>query len=152
MVIKIINNMKLYENLNPAEKEMLLKFPAYISLLASNADGKMDDAEKKEAIKFTHIKTYSSGPEFSEFYKEAEAVFQKNIDQLDLQLPDDKATREGAINVDLEKLNAVLMKLGKENSDRIKKEMRSYMDHVSKAHSNVIESFLIPIHIDGLTD
>ena len=144
--------MKLYENLNSAEKEMLLKFPAYISLLAANADGKMDDAEKKEAIKLTHIKTYSSGPELSTFYKDAEIVFQKNINQLDQQLPKDKNAREAAINVELEKLKAILCKLGKEYSRHMKKSMQSYTHHVSKAHNNVIESFLIPIHIDGLTD
>ena len=34
------------------EKEILLKFPAYISLLAANSDNKLDATEKKSAIKF----------------------------------------------------------------------------------------------------
>ena len=49
--------MKHFKNLTESENKALLKFPVYISLLAANGDGKMDEAEKKEAIKFSHIKT-----------------------------------------------------------------------------------------------
>lgn len=37
---------------------MLLKFPAYISLLSANNDEGLDDTEKKSAIKFSHIKLF----------------------------------------------------------------------------------------------
>ncbi|MGZ4033918.1 MAG: hypothetical protein ACXVPU_10760 [Bacteroidia bacterium] len=144
--------MQTFENLNASEKEMLLKFPAYISLLAANADGKMDENEKKEAIRLTHIKTYSVPSELSDFYREAEKVFEKNIRQLDEQLPMDKETRKEAIKSELSKLKNIFIKLGREYSSLLKQSIRSYMDHVSESHSNLVESFLFPIHIDGLTD
>lgn len=51
--------MKQFNTLTKEEKEVLLKFPAYITLLAANSDGSLDKAEKKETIKLEHIKTYS---------------------------------------------------------------------------------------------
>ena len=89
-----IKNMNELEKLNPEEKEMLLKAPAYFSLLAVNSDGGMDETEKKSAIEFSHVKTYSCDPIFREFYNEVEKVFVSNIEQLDNQLPKGKMERE----------------------------------------------------------
>ncbi len=85
--------MKPFINLSVEENQALLKFPAYISLLAANNDGKLDEAEKKSAIKFAHIKTFSSDPLLTGFYKEADSVFEQNIEQLDKDLPKEKDKR-----------------------------------------------------------
>ncbi|MBC7421866.1 MAG: hypothetical protein H7334_00255 [Ferruginibacter sp.] len=61
--------MKLSKGLNESENNALLKFPALISLLAANSGNKMDEAEKKSAIKLSHIKTFSCDPLLVEFYK-----------------------------------------------------------------------------------
>ncbi len=143
--------MKTFENLNQNEISMLLKFPAYISLLAANSDGKMDEAEKKEAIHFTHIKTFSCDPLLSDFYKEAEKVFLANIEELDDSLPKGKNEREMAIKKELSKLEHILNKLGKEYASTMYRSMQSFTEHVSKAHNNVLEFFIIPLYIKGLT-
>ncbi len=54
--------MKQFNTLTKDEKEALLKFPAYISLLAANSDGLLDKVEKKDAFKLEHIKTFSADP------------------------------------------------------------------------------------------
>ena len=36
-----------FKNISAQENEMLLKFPAYVSLLATDSDGKLDEAKKK---------------------------------------------------------------------------------------------------------
>jgi hypothetical protein len=72
--------MKQFNNLSKQEKEELLKFAAYISLLAANSDGQLDQLEEKSAIKFSHIKTFSSDPLLTEFYKEADRVFKTNVE------------------------------------------------------------------------
>lgn len=43
--------MKSYKDLNEKEKQQLLKYPAYISLLASTAEGSIDEQEKETAVK-----------------------------------------------------------------------------------------------------
>ncbi|MDP1622650.1 MAG: hypothetical protein Q8M08_09975 [Bacteroidales bacterium] len=43
--------MKPFDKLSSEENKELLKFPAFISLLAANNDGTLDDVQKKSAIK-----------------------------------------------------------------------------------------------------
>jgi hypothetical protein len=144
--------MKTFEDLPQEEKNMLLKFPAYISLLATSSDGKIDTEEKKEAIHFTHIKTFSCDPLLYHFYDEVEKVFEKNIEELDQQLPENSRERKLSIQQELSKLEPILEKLGSKYAEVMHKSMNSYIKHVSKAHNNVLETFFIPLHIKGLTD
>lgn len=141
-----------FSNLTQQETDQLLKFPLYISLLAANADGKMDNEEKKSAIKFTHIKTFSSDPKLKDFYVEVSKTFEQDIDALDKQLPKERHERQAAIENELSKLKAILLKLPKEYQSIMLHSMQSYKDHVSHAHYNVLESFVLPIVIQGITD
>ena len=144
--------MKNLESLTPSEKEMLLKFPAYISLLAANWNGELNDGEKKAAIHFSHIKTFSCEPLLSDFYHEADAVFEENIFKLNQELPKGKDERDKTIKSELANLEGILKKLGKEYAIIMHRSMKSFKDHVSKAHHSILESFIFPIPIKGLTD
>jgi hypothetical protein len=145
--------MKILDQLSPPEKELLLKFPAYITLLATNIEDHMEDVKKKEAVKFAHIKTYSpSDPILHDFYEEADKVFDENIIKLDKKLPKGKKEREQAIKNKLAKLEGILNKLGKEYAVKMKHSMESFKEHVSKSHRNVLEFFLFPVPIKGYTD
>jgi hemerythrin superfamily protein len=141
-----------FEELDQSEKDELLKFPAYISLLASNADGKLDEVEKKRASEITHIKTFSEYPQLKEFYKELEKYFSVLIDQLDQELPEGKEARAKEIKNELKKLENILLKLEKGYRDKMHQSMRSYISQVSKAHDTIFESVLFPISIKGLTE
>ncbi|MEO7582167.1 MAG: hypothetical protein ABIS74_04185, partial [Ferruginibacter sp.] len=123
--------MMPFKNISAQENETLLKFPAYVSLLAPDSDGKLDEAEKKLAIKFSHIKTYSSDPLLTEFYKEADLVFEKNIDELDKSLPVIKAQREETIKKELVNLEKIVLKLGEEYASVMHRSMKSFKEHVS---------------------
>ncbi len=67
--------MMSFENLTTQEYESLLKFPAYISLLAANVDGKLDETEESTAVDFAHIKTYSSDPLLINFFNDVHQTF-----------------------------------------------------------------------------
>jgi oligoendopeptidase F len=141
-----------FKNLSPKDTEELLKFPAYISLLAANFEGHLDEVEEKSAIKFSHIKTFSSDPLLSEFYKAADKVFKKNIEAIDRVLPKEKNSREAAIKKELQVLVKILSKLGKKYAATMHEGMESFKEHVSRAHNNVLVNFIFPIPIPGLTD
>jgi len=143
--------MKKFEDLSQTEKAALLKFPAYISLLAVNNSRLMDSAEKKEAIKLTHIKTFSSNPLLRQFYIDAEKVFEKNITELDNDLPKDIDARKLAINKALQKLESTLKTLGDEYTVIMIEGLKAYIKHISKAHNTVIENFVFPFDIPGVT-
>lgn len=144
--------MKLFEKLSVSDNEALLKFPAYISLLAADRDDKLDEAEKESAIKFAHTKTFSCDPLLTEFYSEADKVFENNIDQLDKELPKDKDGREEAIRKELLNLEKIVSKLGEKYTSTMSNSMKSFTEHVSKAHHNVLVDCIIPLSIPGLTD
>ena len=144
--------MKPFKNLTAKENKVLLKFPVYISLLAANWDGKLDEIEKKSAIKFAHTKTFSCNPLLTEFYHEADIVFKSNIEQLDKNLPEGKEKREEAIKKELLEIEKIVHKLGKEYSMIMHHSMKSFKEHVSKAYHNVLLDFIFPVSIPGLTD
>jgi anaerobic ribonucleoside-triphosphate reductase len=143
--------MKSLENLRSEEKEALLKFPAYIALLAANRDGRLDEEEKRSAIRFSHIKTYSCHPLLSNFFKEADRVFEKNIEQLDNDLPKERHQRETAIQDELANLEKIVVKLGKEYTSVMHHSMQSFKNHVSKAHHNVLVDFIFPMPIKDIS-
>ena len=144
--------MKPFKNLSLRENEALLKFPAYISILAANSDGILDEAEKKAAVSFAHLKTFSCHPLLTEFYLEAEKDFENNLEQLDKELPKEKGSREEAVKKELLHLDKIVLKLGKVYSSTMHHSMKSFKEHVFKAHHSVIVDFILPLPIPGLTD
>lgn len=144
--------MPALTDLSELERRQLLKFPAYISLLAASADGGLDKQEKNAAIKLTHVKTFTCDPILWDFYTKVEKDFETTITELNRQLSQNKEEREAAIKKELRKLESILKKLGKEYATVMHKSLQSYKDHVSKAHRNVLEYFIFPLPIEGLTD
>lgn len=145
------NKMKQYSDLTDQQKQELLKFPVYITLLAAS-DSKLDDTERMVAIKFAHTRSFSCEPLLSQFCKESEIFFESNLALIEMLLPTDKKKREEAIRKEVVKLDKILSKLGEEYVLVMHKSMKIFKDHVSRAHHSVIEDFILPISIPGLTD
>ena len=144
--------MKNFESLTVAEQEMLLKYPAYIALLAVARDARLDEEEKAAAEKFLHIKTYSCDPLFTGFYARADKEFEETVRQLDRDLPKEKNAREITIRYELSRLEEILKKLDPEYAVLLHASMKSFKEHVSQAHFNVLEYFLFPLPIRGITE
>lgn len=140
------------EHLTGNEVASLLKFPAYMSLLAANADGKMDETEKKSAIKLTHIKTFHSDPKLAAFYAAVSKTFEQDIETLNKQLPAERHVRQEVIETKLKELADILAKLNPDYQEAMVRSMHAYKDHVSHAHYNVLESFVMPIVLRGITE
>jgi hypothetical protein len=143
--------MNPFKDLSMQENEELLKFPAYISLLAVNMNGKLDEAEIKSAIKFSHIKTYSSDPLLGEYYSEADRVFENNIEQITKKLSTEKDNWKASIESELLNLEKIVSKLGNEYASIMQRSMKSFKDHVAKAHDSVLADFIVPIPIKGIS-
>ncbi len=115
--------MSLIDNISETDYNKLLKYPVYISLLAANNDSKLDDTEKKVAIKFSHIKTYSCNPLLTTFYEDADKIFEKNMEQLDKDLPVKKEERDAVIKKVLANLEKIVLNLGIEDSTVMHRSM-----------------------------
>ncbi|MEO6357722.1 MAG: hypothetical protein ABIU77_14715 [Ferruginibacter sp.] len=144
--------MKSFQKLSLKENVQLLKFPVYISLLAANSDGRLDKEEKMTAAKFSHIKTFSSDPLLTNFYAEADKNFEKNIEELENSLPEGKDNREKVISRELAALEKIVAKLGEEYVFIMHKSMKSFKEHVSRSHRNVLVDFIFPVPLEGLND
>ena len=143
--------MKLFKNLSIQENEAILKFPAYVSLLAASINGKLDEAEINSAIKFSHIKTYSSDHLLADFYNEADKVFENNIEQITKNLSNEKGNWKASIESELLNLENIVSKLGNEYASVMQRSMKSFKDHVAKAHNSVLADFIVPIPIKGIS-
>jgi hypothetical protein len=144
--------MKLLKNLDALHKQEFLKFPVYISLLAASKDCKLDGAEREAVVKLANIKSFDSESLLAEFFKEADKVFENNLSQIERDLPMGKENREVFIKTEILKLEKILLKLGKKYARAMHRSMDTFKDHVSRAHHSIIEDFLLPIPIPGLTD
>jgi hypothetical protein len=148
---KILEDMIQFNDLTAQQKQALVKFPAYVSFLAAT-DSKLDEAEKMVAIKFAHTKSFSCHSILAEFYKESESVFEENLSQIEKSLPKDKISRDLVIKKELVILEKILAKLGNEYVSAMHHSMKTFKTHISRAHHSVIEDFILPISIPGLTD
>ncbi len=144
--------MKYYKDLTEKEKEPLLQFPAYMSLLTSTSKHGIDKEEKNMAIKITHIKTFSSAPILIDFYKDAEVIFEKKITELDLVLPHGREERKAAIYKELDKLQPLLHDLDPEFVKILQRSMKSYNYYIHKSHQNILEYFIFPMPFEGISD
>jgi hypothetical protein len=142
----------ILKQLDERECSQLLKFPAYISLLAANSVGGLDVREMKAVMKLTHIRTFTCEPILADFYARVESTFEATITELNQQLPGTKQEREAAIRKELARLDIILKRVGKNDAAIMRHSLKAYKDHVSKAHRNVLEYFIFPLPIEGLTD
>ena len=143
--------MSTFENLSKKEQQEFLKFPVYISLLAANIDGETDEKEKQTAMAFDHMKTYTCNPMLAGFYDKADKIFSKSIIELDNALPKGKEQRDAAIKAELAKLEKLLLKFDETYAATMHQSLKSFKEHVSAAHFNVLEAFIFPVPIKGLT-
>lgn len=145
--------MEFYTNLTEAEKNKLIQFPVYITLLAANLDGQLDEREKQKATEIAQIKHYENKePLLKKFYEDVQQVFSRNLELLDTQLPKDKDQREAAIRQQLGELEGILAKLSTQYNNAMHRSIQAFKEHVSKAHENVLEHFLFPFPIKGFTE
>ncbi len=139
------------KELSDQEHELLLKFPAYISLLAANTDAVLDRDEQFSANELAHIKSFSCNLLLDDFYKEVNHNFEQTLDDLDKSLPIGKDGRAIAIKAELLNIENIMLKLGDEYTTIMHKSMKSFKDHVSHAHHNLLVDFIFPIPIEGLS-
>ena len=140
----------MFEKLSVQENEDLLKFPAYISILAADSDEKLNDNEKKSASRLSYTNTFSCDPLLAEYYEETNKIFDFTIIQLDKNLPKEKELRKATIEKELLKLETIIMKLGKKYASIMHKSMKSFEVHVFETRQKVLDPVFFPAYVPGL--
>ena len=142
--------IKQFENLTTEEQELLLKAPVLVSVMSSCAFNSVNDLKKEDAIKLSHIKTFTADPLLLPYYVEVEKHFKEEFDAaVSRYFPFDPEKRRELQN-EINKVNKVIEKLDIKFGNSLRRSLDRYAKHVRNAHS-VIRDFIFPIPIPGLT-
>ena len=143
--------IKQFEKLTNEERELLYKAPVLVSVLASCTFNQINEVQKADAIKLSHLKTFTAKPELSNYYVEVDKQFK---DQFDLAVKeyspfDDK--KRNSLKGEIDRVNHIIGKLEKTYGQVFHKSLEGYANHVKKAAHSIFQDFIFPIPIQGLT-
>jgi hypothetical protein len=145
--------VKEFEKLSADEKQLLYKAPALVSVLASGSyDQKdMDKSQKADAIKLSHLKSYTAMPELRAYYEDVEKNFNVEFEKaIQKYFPFNEAKRY-ELKKELDKVSAVIRKLDKNFGDALSLSFERYAKHVKRAAHSVFQDFIFPMPIEGLS-
>jgi len=139
------------EKLSQEDRDILLKAPAVVAILAAvSDDGEVSKHEKAESIKLSHLRTYTSEEVLHNFYKEAEVVFEKNFEEIMSKLPNEWSDKETYLEAELTELNKVLPKLNEVYAKSLTDSLKSFAKHVFKSNSNFLDYFVLPVFMNKI--
>ena len=144
--------IKQFENLLPAEAHVLLKAPALISVYAASSINGVNPAQKADAVKLAHLKTFTANPALIPFYREVDQNFKEEFeDAVQEYKPFDKE-KMYRLKDKIERIKFIVKKLDPEYARLLLTSFEKYERHVRRSAHSVVEDFIFPIPIPGLSD
>lgn len=114
-------------------------------LAAIHADGVIHSSEKAEAVKQTHIRTFSTADYLKPIYKHLESHFERDFDAYSATLPEGQEEKETFIQGKLESALAILQSIGPLFTNQFSKDMADFYNRVFRADSSVFQIFAFPV-------
>ncbi len=137
--------------LTKPERELLYKAPVLVSVLAASTYNKINVDQKAEALKLAHLKTFTARAELISFYKVVEKNFKKDFEDLEKQFyPFDKPNRE-ALRNEIGKVNTIINKMDKPVAEILHMSLNKYATHIKRSGIGILDDFVFPLPIKGLT-
>lgn len=137
--------------LNEEERAIILRAPAIVAILAAiSDDGEVSENEKADAVKLSHLRTYTSPEILHNYYKEVELVFEENFSYVMANLPESWEEKEQYLKSRIVVVNSILKKLDKVYAQELINSLRSFSKHVFKSNSSFLENFVLPIFMTNL--
>jgi hypothetical protein len=144
--------IKQFENLLPSEAHILLKAPALISVYAACSLRGVNPAQKTDAVKLAHLKTFTAHPTLIPFYREVENNFKDEFEEAaKMYMPFDDEQMD-RLKQKIERIKFIVRKLEPEYAKLLLRSFEKYERHVRRAAHSVVEDFIFPIPIPGLSD
>jgi len=140
-----------WKKLSTAELDLLYKAPVLVSVLAASTYNTINQDQKADALKLAHLKTFTARPELISFYKVVEKNFRNEFEHLEKQFyPFAKPNRE-ALRHEIQKVNIIISKLDKKVAEILHASLTAYANHVRKSGMGILDDFVFPLPIKGLT-
>ncbi len=144
--------IRQFENLTEEERELLFKAPVLVSVLASCSFNEVNKVKKADAIKLSHLKTFTANPILLFYYGEVEKNFKELFEAaIRKYFPFDAAKRI-ALKREMVQVNHVIEKLDKNYAQALNESLEKYTNHVKRAGHTVFVDFIFPLPMPGLTE
>ena len=146
--------VKELKNLTEEDQKKVLDAPIWISLHAAvSKDGEIDPAERSEAIKQAHFRTYSSPVDLHTYYKAVDENFADRFEEYSKLLPEDEEEAEKFISEKVEEITQIIVKLEKnEFAEQLLKDLQEFYRYVFRSNSNVFQYFAFPLITNALNN
>ena len=144
--------IKQFEKLTTEERQLLYKAPVLVSVLASCSFNEINKAQKDDAIKLSHLKTFTADPLLHSYYTEVDKHFKTQFEAIAKKYFPFDENKRNALKKEIEKVNQVVEKLDKAYGQVLHESLERYAKHVKKAAHSVFQDFIFPVPIRGLTD
>ena len=144
--------IKQFENLLPAEAQLLTKAPALISVYAACSLRGVNAAQKADAVKLAHLKTFTAHPALIPFYREVDQHFKEEFEDAAKEYTPFDGEQMYRLKQKIERIKFIVNKLDPEYAKLLLKSFEKYERHVRRAAHSVVEDFIFPIPIPGLSD
>jgi hypothetical protein len=142
----MIEIKKAFQGITEDELNHLLDAPVWLSLLAALAnDGVIEPAEKAEAIKLAHLRSFTSPKSLREFYEQVDARFEKRFDAFVARLPEGKEDREVYIEAQIKVMHAILPKLDEDIASSLEESLESFYKRIFNSEKSFFQYFALPV-------
>ncbi len=143
--------IKQFEKLTTDERSLLYKAPVLVSVLVSCSFNEVNKNQEADAIKLSHLKTFTAIPLLLPYYREVEMTFKEQFETaIKKYFPFDEAKRN-ELKGEIDKVNLVIGKRDNEYALALHKSLEGYANHVKKAAHSIFQDFNFPMPIPGLS-
>lgn len=143
--------IKQFNKLTNQERELLYKAPVLVSVLASCSFNEVNEAQKADAIKLSHLKTFTSNPVLREYYEEVDKQFKDQFETIVKEYFPFDENKRNTLKKEIERINLIIGRLEKTFGQVLHKSLEGYASHVKKATHSVFQDFIFPLPIPGLS-
>ncbi len=140
--------MKMEEAYEYTEEELKKLGDAIVwttILAAVHVDGVINEHEKAEAIKQTHIRTFSTEDYFKPIYKHLEDHFENDFNRFSAELVGTQKEKEAYAQAKVTEAMEILPLIGPIFTKRFTKEVGDLYNRVFHSDSSLLQIFLLPI-------
>lgn len=137
--------IKHFEKLTKEERELLLKAPVLVSLLASCSFNKINKSQKADAIKLAHIKTFAGDVPLIPYYDAVDKLFKEEYEDAQKKYAPFDDSKLNSLRKEIDKINAIISKLDKGYGKILHQSLENYGKHVKNAGHNVFQDFVFPL-------
>ena len=144
--------IKQFQNLTKDEVDVLMKAPVLMSVLAACSTDGVNHAQKADAIRLSHLKTYTANSLLLPFYGEVEKNFEEQFESAVKEYTPFDKEKLLRLKAQIEKVKQIAKKLDPEYGNILLRSFEKYERHVRRAGHSVVEDFIFPIPIHGLSN